>query len=154
MTKRILAALTIGVAASAFAQANRAAAEKQIIANEIAIGVAFEKHDAAALQKLILPDSIAVESMGASSISETLKILPEMKFSPGWKNEESRVIWIDDNTAVHLYKWTGKGTVMGQPVPSPTWSSTLWVQRGGQWRATFHQETLVMTPPPPPPGKK
>ena len=154
MKRQILAAFTVAVAASAFAQSNRAAAEKQILANEMAVNKAFEKHDLAAINKLILAEGVTVDPMGVTSVADFLKMVPEMKMSPGWKIDSSKVQWIDDNTAVHTYKWTGKGTMMGQPMPSPTWSSTLWVLRSGQWRAAFHQETVAMTPPPPPPPAK
>jgi len=156
MKREILTAFAVVLAASAFSQtANRAAAEKQILANEMAINKAFEKHDAAALNRLILPEGVSVDPMGVMNSMDIPKVLTEIKVSPGSKIDSSRVLWIDDNTAVHMYKWTGKGTAMGQPMPSPTWSSTLWVLRGGQWKATFHQETLAMTPPPSaPPAKK
>ena len=54
----------------------------------------------------------------------------------------------DDKTALVLYKWTGAGTMMGQPVPSPTYASTVWTKKGGKWVAIFHQETTAATPPP------
>ena len=154
MNRHILAALTVAVAASAFAQSNRAAAEKQIVANEMAVNKAFEKHDMNAIQKHILPEGAAVDPMGVTSVPDMLKAITDIKIAPGWKIESNKVQWIDDNTAVHVYKWTGKGTLMGQPLPSPTWSSTVWVLRNGQWRAAFHQETAAMTPPPPPPPAK
>jgi len=49
---------------------------------------------------------------------------------------------------LHLYRWTGKGTYQGQPLPSPTYASTVWANKGGKWQAVFHQETNAMTPPP------
>jgi hypothetical protein len=155
MKRTILTALAVAAAASAFSQnANHAAAEKMIIANENAINAAFEKNDPAALQKNCLPEAFAVDASGAMAVAEMVKLLPEMKVAPGWKIDSSRFLWIDENTAVHAFRWTGKATAMGQPVPSPAWSSTVWVQRGGQWRAAFHQETAAMNPPSPPPAKK
>jgi hypothetical protein len=56
--------------------------------------------------------------------------------------------WVDANNVVLTYTWTGKGTVMGQPVPSPTVASTLYTKRNGKWLATFHQETPVPSAPP------
>ena len=153
MNKTAVTFLTVALATSAAEQsANHAAAEKQIMANEMAVNAAFVKNDAATIQKHILPDGVAVDSAGVSPVAEMMKMLPQMKTEPGWKIDSDKFSWIDDNTAVHTYKWTGKGTVMGQPVPSPTWSSTVWVLRNGQWKAAFHQETLAMAPPPPAPA--
>jgi hypothetical protein len=152
MKKTALTLLTLAISVSAIAQApNRAAAEKAILANENTVTAAFAKADAAAMQKHLLPDGVAVDPMGVTTVADLMKMLAEVKMQPGWKIEGSKFLWLDDNTVIHTYKWTGKGTVMGQPMPSPTWSSTLWVQRGGQWKGAFHQETLAMTPPPPPP---
>lgn len=151
--KRIsLSLLTLAFAASATAQApNRAALEKAILANEKAVNLAFEKGDLAGIQKHLLSEGVAVDPVGATPVPEMLKMLGDMKVQPGWKVESSRFLWLDDNTVMHIYKWTGKVTVMGQPLPSPTWSSTLWVLRNGQWKAGFHQETAAMAPPPTPP---
>jgi len=155
MKQTMLSLLAIGFAVSATAQAtNRAAMEKAVLANEMAVNAAFSKGDAATIQKHLLPDGVAVDPMGGTPVSEMLKMLGDIKILPGWKIESSKFLWLDDNTVVHMYKWTGKGTMMGQPVPSPTWSSTVWVQRGGQWKAGFHQETVAIAPPPPPPAKK
>lgn len=153
-TLTTVAVLTVALAAPALAQTDRAAAEKQIVANERAVTAAFEKRDAATIQKHLLPDGAAVDGMGPSGVADVLKILSEFKIQPGSKIESVRMLWVDDNTAVHIHKWIGKGTVMGQPIPSPTWASTVWTRRGGQWLAVFHQETAAIEPPPPPPAKK
>ena len=154
MKRTLFSLLTLGFAASALAQApNHAAVEKAILANETAVTAAFAKGDSATIQKHLLPDGTAVDPMGATPVSEMLKMLSQMKMEPGWKIDSSKFLWVDDNTVVHTYRFTGKGTAMGQPTPSPTWSSTLWVQRGGQWKAAFHQETAAMAPPPTPAKK-
>jgi hypothetical protein len=69
-----------------------------------------------------------------------------------WDITEPKVIWSDANNAVLTYKWVGKGTFQGQPIPSPVWASTVWTKRSGKWAAVFHQETVPM--PAPPPTKK
>jgi hypothetical protein len=65
------------------------------------------------------------------------------------KTSDFNFLWVDANTVVVSYTWTGSGTMMGQPVPSPTYSSTVWTKRAGKWMAVFHQETVA-----PPPAKK
>src|SRR6185295_7040911 len=133
MKRTTLLLVTLALATSATAQApNHAATEKAILANEMAVTTAFAKGDAATIQKHLLPDGVGVDPMGGTPVSEMVTMLGQMKMEPGWKIDSSKFLWVDDNTAVHMYKWTGKGTVMGQAMPSPTWSSTLWVLRGGQ----------------------
>ena len=156
MNKTAVTFLASAIAASASAQtAGHAAAEKQIMANEMTVNAAFEKHDMATIQKYVMSDGIAVDPGGVTSVAEMMKMVPQMKTEPGWKIDSDKVMWIDDHTAVHVYKWTGKGTVMGQPMPSPAWASTVWVMKNGQWKGAFHQETPAMAPPvPAAPAKK
>jgi hypothetical protein len=56
--------------------------------------------------------------------------------------------WVDANSVVLTYTWTGKGTMMGQPIQSPVYASTLWTKRGTKWVAVFHQETVAAPVPP------
>lgn len=56
--------------------------------------------------------------------------------------------WVNDTSLVHVYKWAGKGTCGGQPVPESRWSSTVWTNKSGKWVAAFHHEaTAVETEP-------
>ena len=57
----------------------------------------------------------------------------------------------DDTAAVITYRFTGKGSMMGQAMPSPVLASTTYGNRGGKWVAVFHQETI---PTPAPPATK
>ncbi|HYN05951.1 MAG TPA: nuclear transport factor 2 family protein [Vicinamibacterales bacterium] len=141
-----LSGSNIGV--SAQAPPDRAAVEKAIMANEMKINDAFMKKDIATLKTLIADDGVGVDMMGASPVAEMYKQLPTMDM----KISESsltgfKYIWIDANTVVVTYTWTGKGTMMGQPVPSPAYGSTVWTKRGNAWRAVFHQETVAMPAP-------
>jgi hypothetical protein len=58
----------------------------------------------------------------------------------------TQVYWAADNVATLTYRWTGKATMGGQAVPSPTWASTTWVNSSGKCQAVFHQETLASAP--------
>jgi hypothetical protein len=126
---------------------DKAAIEKALIANETKINVAVEKHDAAGFNAIVASDGWTVDPMGPSPASDFAKMLPKIQVEPGWKITDTKVLWIDDNTAVLTYKWTGKGTMDGQPFPSPTWASTVYTKRGAKWTAVFHQETESAPPP-------
>jgi hypothetical protein len=163
MRKRVLAlvlfTLTLTLVAVVSAQApaaNRAAIEKQIVANERTINEAVAKGDMKGFNALVAPDAISMDSGGIMKTGDPNfeKMVKEIKIT-SWNLEGSQFMWINDNTVVHIYKWTGKGTYQGQPVPSPTWSSTVWANKGGKWTAVFHQESLAMpAPAPAPAGKK
>lgn len=144
----LLAAFQINARVDAQAPPDRAAIEKTLMANETKINDAFMKKDIATLKTLIADDGMGVDMMGVSSVSETYKQLPTMDM----KISESQLsgfkyVWVDANTVVLTYTWTGKGTMMGQPVPSPAYGSTVWNKRPNGWRAVFHQETTAMAAP-------
>ena len=146
----------VGTAAGAAGQ--DAATEKQLLANERAISEAVAKGNLAAFKEHVAPDGWYIDPMaGHASVAEFIKgfeqMTKDMKVS-SWDLTEPRTHWVDANTAVLAYKWVGKGTYQGQPLPSPVWASTVWAKRGGKWMAVFHQETNPLPPPPPPKPKK
>jgi len=150
MQKLMFGALSVMLTAGvAYAQApNRAAIEKQIIANESAINSAFAKNDAATFKKMVDPAGMGIDATGIVTLEGYIKQMGQMKVE-SWKIDNSRFLWVNNDTAVHTYTWTGKGTYMGEPVPSPTYASTLWVNRGGTWMPVFHQETMAAPTAPP-----
>jgi hypothetical protein len=133
-------------AVAAQAPPDRAAIEKTLMNNEIRINEAFARRDVAFIKTLIDDDGMGVDMMGASSVAEFLMQLPTMDFKiSDVKLADFKYLWLEANTVVMMYTWTGKGTVMGQPVPSPAYASTVWHRRPAGWRAVFHQETAAMT---------
>lgn len=161
---------TIGVlvftlcAATAFAQgAQKAAApamdktaiEKALIANEQKINDAVVKGDLATFKAMVADDGWSVDEMGANSVVEFEKMLkPGIAKITDMKLDMFKILWVDANTAVVTYTWTGKGTYMDMPVKSPTLASTVYTKRGEKWLAIFHQETPKAPAPPPAPKKK
>jgi len=136
--------------ASGTAQAppDRAAIEKALMDNENKINDAFAKRDVATLKTFIADDGVGVDMTGVAPVSEMYKQLPTMDMKITESSLSNfKYLWVDPNTVVLTYTWTGKGTYMGQPVPSPVYGSTVWNKRGNKWLAVFHQETAAMAPP-------
>lgn len=130
------------------AAGDHTAVETALKANEQKINDAFMKKDIATINSLIAPDAVGVDPTGVASIGDMLKQLPSMDMKmTNVKLANHAFHWIDDNNVVMTYTWTGQGTVMGQPVPSPTYASTLWTKKGGKWWAVFHQETTAAPMP-------
>ncbi len=120
-------------------------AEKTIIANERAVSEAFAKGNAAGFTAHVSSDGWAIDSMmGRAPVADLVKdfaaITKEMKIS-SWDISDSKIQWADATTAIHSYKWTGKGTDHGKPVVSPVWASTVWTKQNGKWTAVFHPES-------------
>src|SRR5262245_27090723 len=118
-------ALSIAVGASVAAQ-SKAADEKAIIANEQKVLDAITKGDVGAFKALVANDAWSVDAGGPMAATEFEKNFKQIKMEPGSKMTETRVVWAASNTAVLIYRWTGKGTFMGQPVPPVVFASTVW----------------------------
>jgi hypothetical protein len=73
--------------------------------------------------------------MGAMKISVFAAKLDQVSVT-AWQISDEKVRWVDANTAVISYKWTGTGTFQGQKFPSPVWASTVWAKKGDKWLAT------------------
>ena len=143
----ILISMTI---VPALAQApNRAALERQIVANERAINDAIAKGDLRAFHANIAPDAISIDPAGISRVNspDFDRMIAALRIQT-WNIDGSQFYWVSDTTVVHMYRWTGTGTYQGQPVSSPTWASTVWTNKDGKWMAVFHQETTAMPAPP------
>jgi hypothetical protein len=133
---------------AAQAPADRAAVEKTVAANEQKITDAFTKKDIATLKTLIGEDGFGIDASGANSVTEMYKQLPTMNATMTEQHmSDFKYTWANATTVVLSYTWTGKGTMMGQPVPSPTYNSTVYTKRGANWIAVFHQETVAAPVP-------
>ena len=70
-------------------------------------------------------------------------VLDQLKVTK-WDILNPQVVWIDATSAVrHVHAGRGEGTFAGQPLPSKTYSSTVWTKKGGKWMAVYHQETTA-----------
>jgi ketosteroid isomerase-like protein len=146
----LILAVLVFVPSFSFAQANRDAIAKQIESMERGFQTALQKGDVAAFKANIADDAVSLDGNGPMPIAEFLKMFDQIKLQSA-TIDQVKVMFLNDNAAVITYRWTGKGSMMGQPFPSPALASTTWANRGGKWVAVFHQETIAT---PPPPAKK
>jgi len=154
MIRRTLFTVVVAsfVSSVAFAQAGRDAAAKAIEANERAVITAVQKNDAKAFMNGVSADGFAIDGSGTMANAEFAKVIGQARIET-WSIDQVKVTFLTDTTAIITYRLTGKGSFMGQPFPSPIYSSSTYVNRGGKWIAAFHQETAA-TPPPAPAKKK
>ena len=118
------------------------ALDKALIANENKINEAVAKGNKAAFMALVAADATSIDGTGLMKASEFAEMLTQVKVT-AWKLSDEKVSWVDQNTAIVTYKWTGSGTFQGQPLPAETYCSTVWVKKGAKWVAVFHQESEV-----------
>ena len=129
---------------------NNEATERQLITNERMINEAVNKKDLKMFHAMVDPTGIGVDAVGFTKVSDMDKMFQQMNITES-RIDQERVIWLSPDVAVVAYRWTGKGTFQGMPVPSPTYASTIYAkQKNGQWLAKFHQESMAIPTPPAP----
>jgi uncharacterized protein DUF4440 len=147
----VFVATAIAAGKQAAPAADRAAIEKQLIANERTINEAVAKNDMKTFNTHVDAQGYGIDPTGIMKVADMTPMFAQMKIT-SWNLDQSKIVWVDNNTAVHMYRWEGKGTFVNQgktmPVPSPTWASTVWTNRGGKWVAVFHQESAALETPP------
>ena len=152
LRRSLIAAVVLLVPVLSFAQDNAAIA-KQIEANERAVNAAVAKGDLAGFKALIADDAVAGDGAGFMPVSEFEKEFNQMKVA-SYNIDQVNVKVVNPTTAIITYHWTGKGTMMGQPMPGNVMASSVWVNKAGKWQAVFHQETVATPPPAAPPAAK
>lgn len=123
-----------------------AAIEKTIVANENKVVDAISKQDKAGFTALMGPGSIAGGDDGFMTVAQFVPMMDQIKLTNA-KISDSKFVWAGSSTVVHYYVETGVGSFQGQPMKSPTYSSTVWTKKDGNWVAVFHQESAAATPP-------
>lgn len=142
----VAVALGVGAVHAGAQDANRAALEKQLLANERAVNTAFATNDTKTFTSMVSPEGIGVDGGGVMKVADFMKMMGEVKVE-SWDMTDGRVTWLSPDVALVTYRWTGKGTFQGMALPSPTYASTIWANKGGKWMAVFHQESVAMPPP-------
>ena len=133
--------------ATAGATAPHSALEKALIANENKVADALMKKDKAAFTLLVAADGWSIDGNGFMKASELAAALDQLVIK-SYKISDEKVSWVDPNTAIVGYKWTGSGTFAGQPFPPVVYASTVWTKKGDKWVAVFHQESEAAKPAP------
>jgi hypothetical protein len=128
---------------------DRAAVQKQILANEKAIVDAVLKNDSKTFHSYILADSFAMASQGIIAVADFDPVMKQQAADckiTKFEFPESKFYWINDTTVVHMFKETFEGTCKGEPV-NPNWASSVWTNKGGKWIGAFHHESEIIPPP-------
>jgi hypothetical protein len=115
-----------------------------IIAKERQVLDALMKKDAATFNSLVASDAILNGPNGRMKVADFTKDAfgPDYTLSNS-AIEDPQVMMIDKDAAILTYKSTGTETFKGQTQTASSYATSIWVKRGGQWKAIFHQESLM-----------
>jgi hypothetical protein len=132
--------------------------EADMIAKEKAAWDAFRAKNADGFKKMLAPDYIEVLDSGTRDTAATIDGMKDFEISDltfaDWK-----MTTIDKDAVLLTYTVKVKGSYKGNAVPEgPYREASAYVNRNGEWLATYYQETLAQPeqpmPPPPPPAKE
>lgn len=126
------AAAAASPAASPTAPASATDAEK-------AVWEAIKSKNADAFSGYMLPDALEVEPEGIMDKATSAKMILMFDASK-WTLSEFKETKLDADATLITYK--AAGPERGKNVEM--YHSTIWTNRGGQWRAAFHQGTAAM----------
>jgi hypothetical protein len=117
---------------------------KQLSANETKLWEAWKNKDAKPFRTYLSADSVMVGGGGTQNKADAIKEITSMGCDvQSYTLSDWKLSMIDAAAALLTYKGVVVGTCGGQSIPA-TWSSTVWIKRGGRWQAFSHQETNVM----------
>ncbi|MDT5271922.1 MAG: hypothetical protein QOH49_4108 [Acidobacteriota bacterium] len=105
---------------------------------EKAVWDAIKAKNADAFGSYMLPDAIEVEPEGVMDKATSVKMITTFDASK-WSLSEFKETKLDADATLITYKAAGPdhGKTIGM------YHSTIWTNRGGQWKAAFHQGTLA-----------
>jgi uncharacterized protein (TIGR02246 family) len=115
-----------------------------LIAKERQVVDALMKKDAKTFNSLVASDGILNGSQGRMVVADFTKMMfgPDYSLSNSMV-EDPQVTMIDKDTAILTYKSTGTETFKGHTETGTAYATTIWVKRKGDWKAIFHQESMI-----------
>jgi len=133
----VLTASMLLSTSAAFAQ-NAMATKLMAAENKMLDDLTAGKKDA--FFAVVAPNSWSVDEGGWMKIDDFKQAWDQIKIQSS-KTSDMKVVPINATSAIVTYKLEQKGSMSGQPFPSPVYASTVWVQKNGKWWAVFHQES-------------
>ena len=123
-----------------------AAAEQKLVEMEKSLWEAWKNHDSGAFQKALIPESVNVTAIGIQGTEQAVKDAGSSDCKVNsYSLEDAKSTWVDKDTVLLTYKATEDVVCASQKLPSAVWASSLWVKKGNEWKAAFHQETPVQS---------
>ena len=111
--------------------------------NERKINECWERKDKATFLSMVDPDGISADGSGFSRVADAAEMMNDFTVA-NLTLDAMKVTAIDKDACIVTYSWKGDASYKGQAMPpGPNYASTVWVKRGKEWKAVFHQETMA-----------
>ena len=126
-----------------------AGAEDMTVADEIkaariALDQAFQKHDRAAIQKMVTADHLAVTTYYGKPFTTADELAGITEFVADYFDfTEGDVTVFSPDAAMITFENFYKGTFRGRPLPEHVFVSEIWLKQDGAWKQQLYQETPI-----------
>ena len=118
--------------------------EAQLIAVEKQSWVAWQSHDAKFFDGFLSDDHVEVHGYGVTGKADVVKgVGSDACKVESYALADFRFRKLSDDSAMLVYRAEQKTMCGSFPVPSPVWTASVFVKRGGRWQNVLFQQTPV-----------
>jgi hypothetical protein len=105
---------------------------------------AWKKRDGKFFQGFLSDDHIEVGTGGVATKAQIVAFVGSpICVVKSYSVDNFKFAMLDANTAVLTYRADQDTTCGGKQVPAPTWTSSVYVKRGGRWLNALYQQTPI-----------
>jgi hypothetical protein len=145
----VLFALSLACAAADKSAAVDQKTQDAIVGMEKQLWEGWKNKDTKPFEENLADDGVGVGMTGKTAASKT-DMVNEIKNSNcdvrSFSFSESHAYNISKDAVLLAYKADQDATCGGNKVPSSVYASSVWVKRGGKWKAFSHQEAPAEGP--------
>jgi hypothetical protein len=148
MMKKTRVAASIAVSAMLLIGAGQALADShevndRLVNKEQKLWKAWQDKDAEAFRKNLWPDAVLISGSGMENYTDVLENFGEECEVRGFSLSDYAFRKMSDNVVLLTYMASQDATCNGRELPSPVRASSIYVQRDGEWKNIFYQESAV-----------
>jgi len=138
----IIFGVTTGASAWAAEANDDASVKNEIVALEQRSWVAWKGHDGKFFERFLTSDHVEVEPGGVIGKAEVVASVAGPACSvESYALGEMKFTRITADVAALTYSASQKATCSGKSVPSPAWTTSIYVRRDGRWQNMLYQPT-------------
>jgi hypothetical protein len=139
-----MVAALLAFAMFAFAEGGNSATEQTLTQTEKGLWEGWKGHDAEPFKKVNMDGAIDVGTGGIRMGDQLVKDMGStMCTVTSYSLDTPTFKWLDKNSVLMVYRANQDAVCADQKLPPVIWATTLWVKKGGAWKAMFHQETAA-----------
>lgn len=139
--KKTIVLVVLACSVLVLGQGGNSATEEKLVQMENELWAAWKTHNVEPFKKY-MGDGINVAGAGIAMPDDLLKEIADTACTiNGYSVDKPTFKWLDKNNVLVTYHATQDVTCGTEKLPAAVWATSLWVKKGGNWKAMFHQET-------------